>query len=109
MDLVVDKLNAAGIRATVDGRDANPPCILIRPPVMNFRFGKGYWDADMTAWALVGDSGMANSMSALGDLVTATQDALGYVIVTARPDETTLADGSTVPTYVLTWTQRVPA
>lgn len=109
MDEVVAALTAAGIRATVDGRDANPPCVLVRPPVMSFRFGKGYWDAEMTAWALVGDAGMGPSMTALGELVTAVQTALGFVVVTARPDETTLADGSTVPTYVLTWTHRVPA
>lgn len=108
MQGVVDTLTAAGVRATLDGRDANPPCVLVRPPTMQFRFGKGYWDAEMTAWALVPDSGMSGAMDTLGILVSEAQAALNYAAVTARPDDTTLADGATVPTYVLTWTQRVP-
>lgn len=109
MDAVVEQLLAGGVRATVNGADVNTPCVLVRPPTMSYRFGKGYWDAEMTAWALVADTGTGNAMTALGELVTAAQLALNYAIVTARPDETTLVDGSTVPTYVLTWTQRVPA
>lgn len=109
MDAVVAQLTAAGIRATVNGADANPPCVLVRPPAMAYRFGKGYWDAEMTAWALVADTGTGNAMAGLGELVTDVQLALNYAVVNARPDETLLADGSTVPTYVLTWTQRVPA
>jgi hypothetical protein len=106
---IVARLTAAGIRATLDGRDVNPPCVLVRPPTMTFRFGKGYWDADLTAWALVPDTGVGTASGALGELIDAVQNALGFAVVTARPDETTLSDGSTVPTYVLTWSQRIPA
>jgi hypothetical protein len=106
---VVDQLTAAGVRATLDGRDANPPVVQVRPPAMTFRFGKGCWDAEFEAWALVPSTGMRGDLIALGDLVTRTQDALVGAVVTARPDEAVLADGSTVPMYRLTWTQKIPA
>lgn len=106
---VVDTLTAGGVRATLDGRDANPPCVLVRPPTLTFRFGKGCWDAEWEAWAMVPDTGHSTSLTALGELVTAAQDALGGAVVTARPAEASTADGGTVPTYTLTWTARIPA
>lgn len=109
MQSVVDELVAGGLRATVDGRNLNPPCVQVRPPAMSFRFGKGCWDAEFEAWAMVPDSGAATAVKALGELVTAAQEALVGRIVTARPDEAALADGGTAPMYRLTWTQRIPA
>lgn len=109
LDAIVSTLTAAGIRAVYDGRDANPPGVLLRPPTINTRFGRGYWDGEFTAWLMVPDTGMGPSLRALSDLLDHVQTALNFAAVTARPDEATLADGSTVPIYVITWTQRVPA
>lgn len=106
---VVDRLTAGGVRATNDGRNANPPCVLVRPPSLTFRFGKGTWDAEWEAWAMVPATGQSGSLAALGDLVTAAQTALGGAVVTARPDEAQTADAATVPMYRLTWTARIPA
>jgi hypothetical protein len=106
---IVDRLTGAGVRATVDGRDLNPPVVQVRAPTMSFRFGKGCWDAEWEAWAMVPATGMRGDLKALGDLVAAVQDALGGAVVTATPGEVVLADGSTVPMYRLTWTQRIPA
>lgn len=109
LDAYVAQLEAAGIRATYDGRDANPPCVLFRPPTVTTRFGAGSWDAEITAWLMVPDTGMRTALAALSELLDSVQAALGFAVVTARPDETTLADGSTVPVFVTTWTLRVPA
>lgn len=106
---VVDELTAAGVRATLDGTDVHPPCVLVRPPSVSFRFGKGNWDAEFEAWVMVPSNGIAASLRAIGDLITEVQDALADRTVTAVPDDAQLVDGGTVPMYRLSWTQRVPA
>lgn len=109
MQQVVDELTAAGVRATLDGRDMRPPCVLVRPPTMHFRFGKPTFDADFEAWCVVIGNGQSNSLPAVSELLTAVQEALGYRGVTATPDDAQLLDGGTVPMYRLSWTQRLTA
>lgn len=104
---VVDKLVADGVRATLDGRDLNPPAVLVRPPTVSYRFGRD-GDADWEAWAVVGDTGSKQSLDALSDLLERVSAALVRP-VQARPDVISLADGSTVPAYVLTWSGKIPA
>lgn len=98
-------LTAADIRASVEAADLNPPCVQLRPPSLTYRFGKG-WEASWEAWLLVPDSGQAQALRSLGELLSAVQEALGYRGTTARPDSTLLPDGSNVPTYVLSFTTR---
>jgi hypothetical protein len=105
---IVDRLTADGIRAVIDARDANPPCVQVRPPVISWRFGKGA-DAEWTALLMVGDVGTAQALKQLSELVELVQQALGFAAVNGRPDEAILPDGSTVPVYLLTWNQRIPA
>jgi hypothetical protein len=107
MQSVVDRLEAGGVRAYVDARDANPPCVLLRPPSLAYRFGKGGWDASWTAWVLVPDAGRSQVLKTFGPLLDDVQAALGYAVVEARPDDTTMPDGSTLPLYALTWTERI--
>lgn len=109
VDAVIAALEAGGVRATIDGRDLNPPAVLVRPPVLTYRYGKGYADAEFSVWAVVPDTGMRASFQALGALLDEIQQSIGFIATTARPDSVTLVDGSTVNGYVLTWTQRVPA
>lgn len=109
MQTVVDTLTAADVRATLDPVDAHPPCVLVRPPTMTYRFGKGNWDAAFEAWVMVPANGINASLKQLGDLLEDAQSALGYHGVTATPDDATLNDGGTVPMYRLSWTQRIPA
>jgi hypothetical protein len=106
---VVDVLLAAGIRATIDPKSANPPCVLVRPPSITWRFGKGGWDAAWQAWLVVGDSGLPAVLDDQSELINQVQAALNYAAVTARPADTTMSDGATLPTYVLEWTSRIPA
>jgi hypothetical protein len=108
MQGIVDELVAAGVRATLDARDVNPPCVLLRTPTLNWRFQKGGWDAGFEADLLVPDSGRRGALADVGNLISTVQEALNYRGVSARPEDFLLADGSTVPGYVLTWTQRIP-
>ena len=107
MQAVVDRLEAGGIRGYIDARDANPPCVLMRAPSLAYRFNKGSWDASWTAWLLVPDAGASQVLRAFGPLLEQVQNALGFAVVEARPDDTTMPDGSTLPIYVLTWTERI--
>jgi hypothetical protein len=106
MQAEVDLLTEAGVRAVLDQRDVNPPCVLVRPPVLTFRFGRGY-DAAWTYWLIVPDSGQAAVLDALGELIDATITALGFTAVAANPDDVTLGDGSNHPMYTLTRSTRI--
>lgn len=109
MQTVVDELTAGGVRATLDGADVDPPCVLVRPPTITYRYGKGSWDAAFEAFATVPATGQSSSLTTAGDLVARATEALHGRVVTATPDDLTLAGGGTVPMYRLTWTQRIPA
>lgn len=109
LDDVVAVLEAGGVRAVTDARNVNPPCVLLRLPTLTYRFSKGYADAEMSGWCIVGDAGRDASIDAVSDLLTKAQDALNYIGVQARPDDAIMPYGATLPIYVLTWTQRIPA
>jgi hypothetical protein len=103
----VDRLRAAGVRASADTRDINPPCVHINPPEVAYRFGKG-WDATWRAYAIAPDSGPAESLEVVGELLENTQAALAGLVVTARPAELlTLDGGPPLPAYELNWTSRL--
>jgi len=104
---ILTQLEAAGIRAVVDGRDVNPPCVQLRPPTVHYRFGRGCVGFDWEARLMVPDVGMSQAWKQLGTLLDAVEIALNYPSPTATPGDTILPDGSTVPTYVLTWSAKV--
>lgn len=104
---IVDALKAGGVRATLDPRDVNPPCVLVRPPDLAYRFRYGDWDATWKAWALTPDAGRGQVLKAFGPMLAAVQDALGGVVTAATPEDVTLPDGSTIPGYALSWTERI--
>lgn len=104
---LVDRLTAGGVRAAADLRDLNPPGVLVRPPTLHGRFGKNV-NADLTLWCVVPDTGVSTALGALAELMDATQTALGWVVVLARPVDVQALDGAgTLPGYELTFTQRI--
>lgn len=105
---IIDQLVGAGIRASVDARDLQPPCVQLRPPTLTYRFGKG-WDADWEAWVMVPDAGQTQALAMIGPFLDQVQEALHFVGQTARTDTTALGDAGFAPTYVLTFTTRIPA
>lgn len=107
-DAVLARLLAADIRAVVDKRDVNPPCVFVGPPVLTFRFGRGGgFDAEVTVQAIVGDTGDRAATEALDALLGAVGAALGWQITQAVPAQFAGADGApSLPCYTLTVTSR---
>jgi hypothetical protein len=104
---IVDQLTAAGVRAAIDARDLNPPCVQVRRPTLHYQFGRSIATADWELWLLVPDSGTSQALKAASELLTAVQTAIGFAGVEATPDDAALPDGSTVPMYRLTWSKRI--
>jgi hypothetical protein len=110
MRAVVDTLTAAGIRATVDVREVNPPCCWVQLPTIRFRFATpGAFNVDFAVLAVVGNSGNRwADLDAISDLTAAAQEALGDRVATARPADMWTTDGTgTLPAMELTWTDTV--
>jgi hypothetical protein len=104
MATYVAQLQAGGVRATLDPRDINPPAVLIRPPVLHYRFGRGCVAVDWTARLYLPDPGTLDALRIALPELDKIQAALGYAIAQAVPGDFTLLDGATVPGYTLTWT-----
>lgn len=106
---VVARLRGAGIRAVSDLRDVNPPCVYVPPPVLAFRFGKGYADAGWTIAAVVPNSGRDTALKLLGPLIDQVIDALPASPITdGRPvDLGGLDGGAPLPAYELSFTSRI--
>ncbi len=102
---MVDALVDAGIRAVVDERDINPPCALVNPPAVTYRFGKGGWSATWRVWAIVPDSGRNVAMTNLDALMGDIQSALGGMVTTATPINVAGVDGAgPLPAYEMVLT-----
>lgn len=107
---IVDRLKAAGVRACTDERDLNPPAVWVGPPILAFRFGKGFYDAEYHLFAAVPNTGRDTANKNLGALITAVQDALAGAVVTGRPIDLTVPDAAVpLPAYDLTFTARINA
>jgi hypothetical protein len=103
----LQQLTRAGVRAVLDPRDVNPPCVLLMPPAVSYAFR--HWDATWTAYALATDAGPVPSLVQLSRLVADVQAALGGAVTTGEPADVTLPDGAgQVPAYALTWTSKLP-
>ena len=108
MTAVLEQLTAAGIRATLDITQLNPPGCLLLPPELDFRFNAGDFTASYTLVCTVGSSDRTRMIASLSDYLSEVLQALGDRPVTGRPVDVTLADASTVlPGYELRWTTRI--
>jgi hypothetical protein len=68
--LIVDKLTAGGIRATVDPRDLNPPAVWVVLDEATYnKFGPRHiWVGRWQLWAVAGDAGTMQALRTLGVL-----------------------------------------
>lgn len=99
-------LIAAEVRCALDARDVNPPAVLIRPPTMNYRFGRGCVSAEWAAWLFLPDSGQLNSLRTGLPILETVHDALsgaGVALLSASPADFSTADGATVPGFIINW------
>lgn len=105
---VVDRLTAGGVRATLDERDINPPCVFVGPPAVVYRFGRGDYTAEWTAWAVTGAAGRNVDLTNLGALLQAVGVALDWASVRADPYDLPLPhQAAPLPAYRMTWTETV--
>lgn len=104
---VVDRLTGAGVRATLDERDINPPCVYVAPPAVTFRFGRGDFTAVFTAWCVTGAAGRSADLATLGDLLEQLGEASDWAAVTADPADLLIPhQAAPLPAYRVTWTER---
>ena len=105
---VVARLKAAGLRATADLRDVNPPCVYVPPPQIAYRFGKGIADLTWTVAAIVPNTGRDVALRNLTPLIDDVAAALSATpVTTGRPiDVTGLDGGAPNPAYELTFVSR---
>jgi hypothetical protein len=65
---IVADLTAAGLRATADARNANPPCVLVVPPGRSYDVNYGY-SAEWHLWVLAPGEGTADTWKALDSML----------------------------------------
>ena len=105
---VVDRLLAAGIRATNDERDINPPCVFVAPPDVQFRFARGDFTAAFTVWAVTGAAGRNVDLANLGQLLEQVGVALDWAQVAADHSDLLVPhQAAPLPAYRMTWTERI--
>jgi hypothetical protein len=105
---VVATLEDAGVPAAFDMRDLELPGVYVTAPTITWRFRKGDWNADWTAYATTNAAGRLESLDELAILVAAAQEALGDVMVTGTPaDLSPLEGGDLLPAYRITWSTRL--
>lgn len=101
---IADELTAFGLRATVDPRSAQPPCVLVTPPVRTYTLGCGF-SAEWTLVLLTNGTG-ADGFSQLDDMLD--QLAEHVDIDTARPAGYQLTSGGDpIPAYLVTVTEAI--
>lgn len=101
-----DALTAADVRCVLDARDVNPPAVLIRPPTVLYRFGRGCVGANWAAWLFLPDAGQLDALRVGFPILETVHSALataGVAVVNAEPTDFALPDGGTVPGFILTW------
>jgi len=101
-----DAITAAGVRCVLDARDVNPPSVLIRPPTLSYRFGRGCVGSEWAAWLMLPDAGQLDALRVGFPILDTITDALagaGVAVVDATPSDFQSADGGTVPGFILTW------
>jgi hypothetical protein len=104
---VLERLAFGGVAACSDVRDLNPPGVLVYPPVIAWRFGRG---AEAT-WRLVlavGNVGAGPALEALSALIDEVQEALSGAVTAGRPvDLASLDGGAPLPAYEVVFTTRI--
>jgi hypothetical protein len=105
---VVDRLLAAGVRAVLDERDINPPCVYVAPPAVSWRFARNDFDAEFTVWAITNAAGRNIDLVNLGELLDDVTAALQFAAVRAEPADLLIPQqAAPLPAYRLLFTQRV--
>jgi hypothetical protein len=104
---VLARFTAAGVRATDDAREINPPAVFLLPPEGSFRFDRGTADVTWTAFLVTGDAGARAATKALSDLVDKIAGTFSITTFTRRGLQLP-GGGDPLPTYEFTWKSLIP-
>lgn len=100
-------LSAHNIRATVNPKDVQPPCVLFTPPdAVRFDLGCG-GTADVRALLLVPGPGQVDAWEALERLLPAVVEVLPVMPDELRTTTYTIDASGPMPAYELTFTAAV--
>ena len=100
LDALVAQLDAAGVRATVDPRNVNPPCALVTVDRVDATLG-GCPTVDALVLLVAPDVGMPAALDTLGDMLDRVATVPG--VSAALPDTFTgPAAGQPLPAFRLT-------
>jgi hypothetical protein len=99
--------SAAGVRAVSDPRDANPPCVLLIMPTIEFRFDKRRADLEWSAYLITGNSGANSAIIALSEMVDSIRGIRPFT--NGTPYALPLpGGGDAVPAYLIKWRDSTP-
>ena len=108
MGELADRIAAAGVPTVVDERDMNPPCCLLRPRALSWRFGAGRSDAEWSAVVVVPSAGRLAALGQLGQLAELVAAGIRVAVLSARPADVLLTDGAApAPALELSWHSKI--
>lgn len=108
MQSVRDTLLAAGIRATFDVRELNPPGVVVLLPILGWRFRDGDIEATHRVLAVGPNTSRLQQLTDLDALVNQIQAALGGRVDVGNPADVSTQDAtSALAAYELSWTEHV--
>ena len=105
---VLQQLQGAGVRATDDARDINPPCVYLVPPEGSLRFNRGTADCTWTIYLVTGDAGARTATRALSDLIDKVAGVFSFTTFERVALSVPGAGADPLPSYRLTWKSLVP-
>jgi hypothetical protein len=81
--------------------------VYVPPPAITFRFGRGDFTAEFTAWAVTGAAGRSTDLARLGELLELAAAALGWAAVRADPADLLIPhQAAPLPAYRIVWTEQ---
>jgi hypothetical protein len=105
---IVDRLLAVGVRAVLDERDINPPCVYVAPPALSWRFARNDFDAEFVLWVITNAAGRNIDLVNLGELLDDVTAALQFAAVRGEPADLLIPhQAAPLPAYRITFTERV--
>jgi hypothetical protein len=104
-EVLVGKLEAAGLTVTCDPRGATPPCVLVSPPPLTFDLGCGA-TATWGLWLLAPGPGNLDAWVVLDGMLAAVAEVLpiersDFLNYSPAPDS------PPVPAYRVTYTEGI--
>ena len=104
---ILDQLAAAGIRATQDYANLNPPGVLLKAPKLGGRFKGGTYAASWSAYLVAPDSTADAANQILGTLIDEVEAALVVGPIEWDPADFPTTEGALLPAYLATWSDRI--